>query len=455
MSAVVEGHAAASALPLLAHADASRVFSWARGRAIDIGEFLADVHATAALLPAGDAVNLCEDRYAFLVAFCAVACRGHANLLPASRAPQAVAETLRAYPGSHALVDADLPTPGAHGRRIDVPLIPAEQVVVIGFTSGSTGKPKPHVKRWASFAASNAHNIAAFGALIDFAATPLAHVVATVPPQHMYGTELSVVLPLLGPFSVHASRPLFPADVAATLAAVPSPRVLVTTPVHLAALLREGGELPALAAITSATAPLPRELAAAAEARYGAPVLELFGSTETCVIAQRRCALGEDWRLHPGVSLRPQPDGTFVDASWFEQAITLADLVELLPEQRFRLCGRHADLVEIAGKRASLAELTRRIAALPGVEDAIALQLDDVDAAGVRRIAALVVAPTRCETELLQELRTSIDAAFLPRPLRKVVALPRNETGKLPRAALLAMIGDAGGTRVARSALPD
>jgi acyl-coenzyme A synthetase/AMP-(fatty) acid ligase len=142
------------------------------------------------------------------------------------------------------------------------------------------------------------------------------------------------------------------------------------------------------------------------------------------------------------VALRPQPDGTLVDAPYFEQAITLADLVELLPERRFRLCGRHADLVEIAGKRASLGDLTRRITALAGVEDAVVFQLDDADAAGVRRIAALVVAPTRCELDLLQELRTAIDAAFLPRPLRKVAALPRNETGKLPRAAILAALGN-------------
>jgi acyl-coenzyme A synthetase/AMP-(fatty) acid ligase len=235
---------------------------------------------------------------------------------------------------------------------------------------------------------------------------------------------------------------LFPADVASALAAVPAPRVLVTTPVHLGALLRDPQPLPPLAAITSATAPMPRELAAAAEARYGAPVLELFGSTETCVIAQRRCALGEDWRLRPGVSLRPQPDGTLVDAAYFEQPVVLADLIEMLPDQRFRLCGRHADLVEIAGKRASLSDLGRRVAALAGVEDAVVFQLDEPDAAGVRRIAALVVAPARCEAELLQELRTAIDAAFLPRPLRKVAALPRNETGKLPRAALLAALRD-------------
>ncbi len=41
-------------------------------------------------------------------------------------------------------------------------------------------------------------------------------------------------------------------------------------------------------------------------------------------------------------------------------------------------------------------------------------------------------------------LRRSIDPVFLPRRLRLVDALPRNETGKLPRAALLRML-DAGG----------
>jgi acyl-coenzyme A synthetase/AMP-(fatty) acid ligase len=443
MSAAFEGRVAAGpALPLLVRAETERTLAWSRGRAVSAGEFLADVAAVAARLPARDAINLCEDRYAFLVALCAVACRGHASLLPSSRAPQAIGETLANHPGSYALNDADLPPLGVHGHHREVPMIPAEQVVVVGFTSGSTGQPTPNAKRWGAFHASNARNLDAFEAILGLGTDSFAQIVATVPPQHMYGIELSILLPLLGPFAVHAGRPLFPADVASALAAVPAPRVLVTTPVHLGALLRDPQQLPPLAAITSATAPMPRELAAAAEARYGAPVLELFGSTETCVIAQRRCALGEDWRLRPGVSLRPQPDGTLVDAAYFEQPVVLADLIEMLPDQRFRLCGRHADLVEIAGKRASLSDLGRRVAALAGVEDAVVFQLDEPDAAGVRRIAALVVAPARCEAELLQELRTAIDAAFLPRPLRKVAALPRNETGKLPRAALLAALRD-------------
>jgi len=449
MSAVVES--SARPLPLVAMADPARPFAWRGGRCIDLDAFLADVDALAARLPSGrDVVNLGDDRYAFMVAFCAIALRGRCNLLPPSRAPLAVAEALAAYPGSYALDGSDtaalaVPRRSPPRRRLRSTRagIPASQLVAIGFTSGSTGQPRPNPKSWGSFHASSARNVAALAQLIGLAPGTLAHIVATVPPQHMYGIELSILLPLLGPFAVHSGQPLFPADVAAALAQVPAPRVLVTTPVHLRALLRDPQSLPPLAAITSATAPLPQELAAEAEARYGAPVLELFGSTETCVIAQRRSAHEADWRLMPDVELRPQPDGTLVDAPYFVQPVVLPDVVELLPERRFRLCGRHADLVDIAGKRASLADLTRRVLALDGVEDAVVLQLDEADASGVRRIAALVVAPARTEAGLVEELRRAIDPAFLPRPLRRVAALPRNDTGKLPRAALLAALRGA------------
>lgn len=455
MSAVFEPAGEASrALPLLNNADAGRDFAWRAGRNVTVAEFLADVRAVAAMLPTGTAaVNLCDDRYAFLVAFCAVMCRGQTNLLPSSRAPQAVEEVLAAHSGSYALSELQLvPAPRRFirlpllgmtdiGAETTVPAIPGRHLAAIGFTSGSTGQPKPNPKTWRAFHASNANNAAALTATLDLAPGAIAHVVATVPPQHMYGIELSVLLPLLGPFAVYDGRPLFPADVAAALEAVPEPRVLVTTPVHLRALLADPVPLPRLGAITSATAPLPRELAAEAEARYGAPVLEFFGSTETCVIAQRRCAEEDAWRAYPGVRLRPQPDGTLVDAPYFDQPVILQDIVELLPDHRFRLRGRNADLVEIAGKRASLADLTRRVLALPGVADAAVFQLDEADGMGVRRIAALVVAAERCEADLLHELRNAIDPAFLPRPLRRVAALPRNETGKLPRAALLAALG--------------
>jgi acyl-coenzyme A synthetase/AMP-(fatty) acid ligase len=140
------------------------------------------------------------------------------------------------------------------------------------------------------------------------------------------------------------------------------------------------------------------------------------------------------------VRLHPQPDGTLVEAPHLPVPVALADLVELRADHTFVLCGRQADLLKIAGKRASLGELTRRLLSVPGVIDGVMLQLDACDVSGVRRIAALAVAPGLDEATILSALRQSIDPVFLPRRLRLVDALPRNDTGKLPREALLRLL---------------
>jgi acyl-coenzyme A synthetase/AMP-(fatty) acid ligase len=459
LATVFENHAqdqqpqgqAVQGLPLLVADQAERTVVWRHGEAVSAARFLAHVQEIAAQLPAATtAVNLCEDRYAFLVAFCAIALRGQANLLPSSRASQAVAEVMTTHPGCYVVSELPLDAAPAHyhylpnllvtpeaAASFEPPSIPASQLVAISYTSGSTGVPKANLKTWGSFHASNAGNLRMLHAAIGTGF----HVVATVPPQHMYGIEMSVLLPLLDAVGVHAGRPFFPADVAAALAEVPSPRVLVTTPVHLRALIESGVSLPTIAAMVSATAPMPVELAQAAEARYGAPLLEVFGSTETCVLASRRAAADEPWALYDDVYLHPQPDGTQVQAPQLEQPMTLADIVTLHDGGRyFRLCGRHADLLEIAGKRASLGDLTRRLLAIPGVQDGVVLQLDGDNGLGVQRIVALAVAPGLSEQAILDALRLAVDPVFLPRRLKLVDALPRNETGKLPRAAMLALL---------------
>ena len=456
MSAVFENARSEQAqkkIPLLADADFNRVFARHDGREISAAEFLADVFALAERLPeARYALNLCTQRYHFLVAFCAAIVAGQTNLLPASRAPQALTEMLRAYPNHYALADESAELAGTH--VIDVPgvlavatdsaffanvSIPADQLVAIGFTSGSTGAPKANRKTWGGFCASSALNLSALNPTNE-----AFNILATVPPQHMFGMELSVLLPLRSRAAIHVSQPLLPADIAAALEELPEPRMLVTTPFHLRAVQESGVALPALAAVVTATAPLSAELAAAVEAQFSTRVIELFGSTETCVIAQRRAALDAPWSLYDSVELHPQPDGTLVSAPYFLEPTVLQDIVEQLPERRFRLCGRNSDLLEIAGKRASLADLTRRLLAIEGVVDGVVFQLDaEADAAGergVRRLAALVVALTLSEAQILDVLRASIDPAFLPRPLRLVDALPRNATGKLPRDALLAAL---------------
>ena len=437
-------------LPLIAGFDAAAPLLWRPEGAVSGAAFLRGVLALAAALPAAPyLVNLCEQRANFLLAWCAAAVRGQTNLLPASRAPQVVSDAQASYGDNH-IVDDEVvqrALAGGTGAQLPaMPLIDAEHIIQIAFTSGSTGVPTGHAKRWGSLHFNTRFNAERIRECLPPppAATPPS-VIATVPPQHMYGTETSVLLPLLAGMTVHAARPLFPADVARALAEVPAPRVLVTTPVHLRTLLASSQEFPPVAVVVSATAPMNAALALRVAERLQAPLLEMFGSTETCVIATRLTARESGWRLYPGVTVEPAVDHTWVHAPWFGQALRLQDIVEIAGPGLMVLRGRNVDMIEIAGKRASLSDLTRRLLDIPGVRDAVVFQPADTEAAAqgvgrVQRVAAAVVAPTLSAADILNALAQGVDPAFLPRPLLLVPQLPRNELGKTTRAQLLQLL---------------
>lgn len=433
-----------AALPLWAPADPARPIAWRDGRAVSLADFSAHVAALAAALPGGGAmINLCEDRYLFLVAYAAALSLGHTVLLPHTRAEQVVADVETSHRGSYRCDDAAVTTGLLDSGRACAdadPQLSAGHVAMIGFTSGSTGQAKTFPKLWRTVAGSNACNAAAMRDALELPGACAPWIVATVPPQHMYGMELSILLPLIGGMAVHAGRPLFPADIARALAEIPEPRVLVSTPVHLRAIVESSQEFPRTALVVSATAPLDSTLAAAVETKLGGRLLEMFGSTETCVFAGRRTAVEEWWRLYPGVTLQPVPEGTLVNAPWFVEPTLLQDVVELRGGTEFKVRGRNTDMIEVAGKRASLAELTRRLQAVPGVQDAVVFQPEQQSVGTIRRVAALVVAPGLTAKEILERLAPGVDSAFVPRPLLIVASLPRNELGKLPLSTLMSAL---------------
>ena len=405
--------------------------------------FASQAVQAAAALP-GDAavVNLCEDRRKFLVTFAAAMLRRRTVLLPPSHAPSAVAELRARYPGSVVVDDA---FDAAAGESVPPRANDGEDfIAAIGHTSGSTGAPVAHAKSFRSLAATTALNAGVLAAELARQGTSgRPWIVATVPSQHMYGLEMSVLLPLLAGFGIHCGKPLLPADVAIALSGVPPPRVLVSTPVHLRALVDSAVSFPEVAIVVSATAPLPRELARRIEARLGAVLTEFFGSTETCVIATRRTAREDGWRPYSGVRLQPGRSGTNVSAPWLAADQHLHDIVEVRDDGSFTIIGRGSDLIEVAGKRASLADLTQRLQSLDGVEDAVVFQppLREDGVAG--RCAALVVAPGLTPRELARRMRSVVDAVFVPRPIVIVPKLPRNEVGKLPRERLLELLATA------------
>jgi acyl-coenzyme A synthetase/AMP-(fatty) acid ligase len=452
-SAIDRSDSAALTLPLWSSAAADRPIAWRAGKPVGLSEFARHVAVLADCLPAGSAmINLCEDRYQFLVAYAAAMTAGHTTLLPHTRAEQVVAEIEQAHSGSYCCSDAMVASallrcPEDDGRTNQAGVTPrvlANHVAMIGFTSGSTGQAKAFPNLWRSVSGSSACTAAAMRDALKIADTAVPWIVATVPPQHTYGMELSILLPLIGGMAVHSGRPLFPADIAAALAEIPEPRVLVSTPVHLRAIVESSQEFPRTALIVSATAPLDATLAAAAEKKLGGQLLEVFGSTETCAFARRRTAVDKWWRLYTGVTLQPIPDGTLVNAPWFAAPTLLQDVVEPRGSEEFIVRGRNTDLIEVAGKRASLADLTRRLQAIAGVKDAVVFQPEQEAVGTIRRVAALVVAPGLTAKEIIERLAPGVDSAFIPRPLVIVEALPRNELGKLPLGALLrAMKGSA------------
>lgn len=434
--------------PLIAHSTPDAVIAYRRGVPVTAQRFLADVTRLADSLPAGRHVlNVCLDRYRFTVGLAACLVTGRVSLLPSTHTPEVIRRLVEFAPDVFCLTDEqtcgiELPRfvfpadPREDLLPWHVPSIPLAQLAAIVFTSGSTGLPLPYPKTWGRLARCVRDGAVRLG-LLDGRSHTL---VGTVPAQHMYGFESTVLLALLSANAFCAERPFYPADIAASVSAVPQPRALISTPIHLRTLLADGTQLPPVDLIVSATAPLPIDLAREVELKFRTRLLEIYGSTETGQLGTRRTAESHRWRLWPGVRLEVDADVVFAHGGHVEQRTAMCDVLEILNEEEFLLHGRTADLVNVAGKRSSFAYLNRQLTAIPGVLDGTFFlrEADSSGRTGVARLAAMVVAPQLSAAQLTEQLRRRIDPVFLPRPLLLVDRLPRNATGKLPQQALLA-----------------
>lgn len=436
----------AGAHPILRHAHDDDVVAIRAHRSIRRADFLSDVAALAARLPAHRYVlNLCTDRYRFSVGLAAALCRQQISLLPPNDAPAVLKAVASDYSDLYALTDTARPPFPAivypdnldrGDRTAEVPSVPDERPALILFTSGSTGRSRPVPKSWRALVRS----AIAAGERLGAPHLRGGTLIGTVPHQHSYGLESTILLGLQHGLAITAERPFYPGDICAAIEAAPRPRILVTTPVHIRALLTERSTMPTLDLIVSATAPLSMELAAQAEESFCAPLVEIYGCTEAGQVATRRTIKQPQWYCLDGVHLHQDDHGTWASGPSVQSKTLLHDVIERTGAETFVLNGRSADMINIAGKRTSLAHLNHQLTAIDGVRDGVFVMPDERDQR-VARLAAIVVAPELPVGRLMQALRERIDAAFLPRPLVFVEALPRNSLGKLPRETLLELIG--------------
>jgi acyl-coenzyme A synthetase/AMP-(fatty) acid ligase len=436
---------------LVVHTQLDDLIAYRNGVSITVAQYLADVKFCADKLPNSKYLLLaCQDRYAFAVGFGAALIRGQISLMPSTHTEELIASLANSYENLYCLTDeADciiqLPQTNIYRwllqaqpvTELAVPYFPFEQVAALVFTSGSTGLPVAHKKTWGKLVI----NVQSEGKRLGIVQGSEFTIVGTVPPQHMYGFESTVLIAMQNACKFESSKPFYPADIERVVSHMPRPRALITTPFHLRTFIAEQTSPARIDLLVCATAPLAVSLAVLAEEKIADKLLEIYGSTETSQLATRRTSKTYDWTPFEGIQISQKEDKFFASGDQIEGSVEINDRLELNVDS-FILHGRTVDMVNIAGKSTTLGYLNHQLLSIPNVEDgAFFAQTEKDEGLGnTTRLAAVVVAPLHTVESLQLELRKRIAPTFLPRPLKFVQCMPRNATGKLPHADLLRMI---------------
>ncbi len=411
--------------------------------------FVAHALTLSHLLPnSGAILNLCEDRASFVMGWIAALTRGLITVLPADRTTKAILQAATDSSTIYALIDQEAPEHQYEGlictrvgysataipANVGLPDIAADQIAAILYTSGSTGKPEPLVKHWGSLVSG----ALTLGNMLGWEMPHTGTVLGAVAPQHMFGLETTVMLPLQWGSIIHPERPLLPADMLNAINRSQPPTWLMVTPLHAASYVET--KIDSIeskpAGIISSTMPLPKTTAVALEKLWDAPVWEIYGSTEIGMVGLRRTALNSIWQLADDLSLSVSGDHTAVFGRSGMPQQNLHDRLRLDGVNRFELIGRRNDIIKIGGKRAMLPEMNAVLCSLPGIREAVLVQPEEGG-----RLVALVVADADLDAnDIRYALAQHFDPVFLPRPVLLVNQLPRNNNGKLPREALLDLI---------------
>ena len=424
--------------PLLGPFQPESTLAWFHGQAISVGTFLAHVNAIQDQLPHKPYVlNLCQDRYAFLVGFAAALCHNQTTLLPPNPSPHILQPLIKQFPDCYFIADGQDRLEGVQGISLNLETVPDKDsmenpqfsnshIATIAFTSGTTGTPRPNPKSWGSMVQIAQKT----GERIAISPNDPVTIVATVPHQHMYGLETSIMLPLQRGWAIHSGRPFFPEDIASVLDAQESQRILVSTPIHLRACVMAESRFPNVASTFSATAPLSKQLAEQVEALFHTTMVEIYGFAEAGTIATRQPIQDRCWTLLPGLTLVSHANRYAVRTPYFSDPVPIPDTIQSANPQQFTLEGRPSHLINIGGHRASIDTLNAQLLSINGVVDGMFYMPEEREGS-VTRLVAFVVAPEKTPEDILSALRSKIAPVFLPRPVYLVDALPRNHTGKL------------------------
>lgn len=394
-----------------------------------------------------------EDSYLFIVALLGALHAGKTPVIPGHSRLSLLEEQQELFHG--VLSDRTL---GWHGpmfvvasakchasSAIALPAIDPDSIVEI-FTSGSTGTPRRVIKP--------IHSLDREAALLaERFAERLAgcRIVASVVPQHLYGLTFRIFLPMSLGLPLHAAMTYY----AEQLTALPATHRygFISSPAFLKRL-DHALTPPPLALIVSAGGMLPWGDVVQTRAWADVTPDEIYGSTETGILAWRYRAdddtpwlpfngmrfvmENEAWRVFS--PLIPEPTGLLLD-----------DNLAFDEHGLFRLHGRRGRVVKIEEKRISLCEVEQRLLALEGIVDAAALPITRngrqgigvllvVDDATRARIAD--AAGKQLELAWRKALIPWLEPVAIPRYWRVIDAIPVNSMNKRVYAQLQELFHD-------------
>lgn len=315
-------------------------------------------------------------------------------------------------------------------------------------TSGSTSKPKEIVKPFETLAKEvGYHRDALHDALSQ---KPL--FLATIEPQHMYGTLWRRMLPAAANCEVDPEVIMTPEALLAKMKAAEKV-FLVTTPSFLDRFTSYADQYDIphnCVEITTSGALLTADVAARTERVFGIAPREIFGSTETGGVAWRRQSAAKsveefDWEVFAPVRVSVDAEGLLVVRSPFSFArvFTMGDGVELSPDgRRFKLFGRRDRVAKINEQRVSLPEMEARMAALDNVKEAALVKLEGTHGDFLGAVVVTKNEPPTGDAKrqaalaLRRELVPIFPKGAVPKKYRFVREMPRNPQGKVLAAEL-------------------
>ena len=188
---------------------------------------------------------------------------------------------------------------GLLGSILGLPRIGDQREAVLLFTSGSSGEPKGVVLSHRSILG----NIAQFSAYLN--QTKEDAIMASLPFFHCFGCTVTLWYPITE--GVRMVTYPTPVDVVKNAELVEKHKItlLITTPTFLRGYLRrtQPEQFKSLKILIVGAEKLPRDLAETFEARFGLPVHEGYGLTETAPVVSTN--LPDPLPSHPGDTVQP------------------------------------------------------------------------------------------------------------------------------------------------------